>query len=75
MKKHVAKNVATPKHTQDTQEYLMDNHEKVEHTQTHREHVENLLVRLPPSALLCSPSSLLTSSHYQGVRPKAMVQI
>jgi len=35
MKKHVATNVATPKHTQDTQEYLINNHEKEEPNQTH----------------------------------------
>ncbi len=34
MKKHVAANVATPKHTQDTQEYLIYNHKKEEPNKT-----------------------------------------
>jgi len=51
IKKHVATHVATTKHTQDAQEYVMDNHKKEEPNQTHGEHGENLLVRLPPSVL------------------------
>jgi hypothetical protein len=49
MKKHVAKNVATPKHNQHTQKYLMHTRKKEEPNQTHGEHVENLFVRFPPS--------------------------
>jgi hypothetical protein len=44
---HVATNVATPKHTQDTQEYLIDNHKKEEPNKTQREYLENLFVRIP----------------------------
>ncbi len=49
MKKHVATDVATPKHHQDTQEYLVYNHKQEKSNKTQGEHGENLLVRLPPS--------------------------
>jgi hypothetical protein len=50
MKKLVATDVATPKHDQDTQECLTYNHKKEEPNKTHREYLENLFFRLPPSA-------------------------
>src|SRR5215467_4001967 len=50
VKRRVAAHVATPTHTQDTQEYLMDNHRNEEPNQTHWNTLEIRFVLLPPSA-------------------------
>jgi hypothetical protein len=48
MNEHVAIYVATPKHNQNIQEYVMDNHHEEKHTETQREYVENPIVSTPP---------------------------
>lgn len=60
----VAKNVAIPKHIQDTLEYLVDNLKKEENTEPSSEHVENILVRVPlsdPNTTIAYNVSLLSS--------------